>query len=440
MTTEVLCRPGERGPHYWDLGTPRTVLVDGVKRAMIRQRCRNCGWEIDVPAYVEAKDMPKRIRRQGRRVGPLLEHFERPEEPKLQPPQEGPERSDSVTTEMKTGKCNIQANIEKSREYERRKPEILAVWQEQGRHIRRAAAILGMSPLTLTKQLRRWGQVPPAQHRGAGRKARARATAEKAPVSTEQKEPGVMQRYKALEARKDEIIEIWEENDRRVTAAARALDIPVSTLFGKLRQWGLIEPGLERAEKAKTAEPEVIKELQQHAALSGVGTAFVLCEACHGKIYQGKERLLAGPNNALFIYCEDCYQKQKGEGFDPAERWDVFPFAPCRCETPTPAPATLKQEHIEQSCTMGRREGPVKFWMVLVDDTRGCTYKHGTLGSARKEAERLLRLPEHSGRGVSILEAVEYGYIHYPPVEWAPMRVAVEGLYQGRAVRDDLPF
>ena len=58
-----------------------------------------------------------------------------------------------------------------------------------------------------------------------------------------------------------------------------------------------------------------------------------------------------------------------------------------------------------------------KFWMVLVDNTRGCTYKHYSLESARIEAERLLNLPSNYGRGATILESVEYGKIKVP-VTW----------------------
>ena len=59
-----------------------------------------------------------------------------------------------------------------------------------------------------------------------------------------------------------------------------------------------------------------------------------------------------------------------------------------------------------------------KFWMVLVDGTETCRYKHETLELARLEAERLIKLPLNYGKGVTILEAIEYGTIIYPPVEW----------------------
>jgi len=67
--------------------------------------------------------------------------------------------------------------------------------------------------------------------------------------------------------------------------------------------------------------------------------------------------------------------------------------------------------------------------MVLMDNTRGCTYKHFSLEAARIEGERLLRLPGNENRGVTILEAVEYGKIVYPPVTWEPV---AEGMYQGK--------
>jgi hypothetical protein len=52
-----------------------------------------------------------------------------------------------------------------------------------------------------------------------------------------------------------------------------------------------------------------------------------------------------------------------------------------------------------------------KFYMVLIDGTRGCTYKHADLESARVEAERLLQMPSNYEKGATILEAVEYGKI-----------------------------
>ena len=69
-----------------------------------------------------------------------------------------------------------------------------------------------------------------------------------------------------------------------------------------------------------------------------------------------------------------------------------------------------------------------RFWMVLIDGTRGCSYKHLTIESARAEAERLLRLSSNIGRGATIIEAVEYGRIVYPPVIWSPV---AEGMYKG---------
>jgi hypothetical protein len=70
-----------------------------------------------------------------------------------------------------------------------------------------------------------------------------------------------------------------------------------------------------------------------------------------------------------------------------------------------------------------------KFWMVLIDGTSGCTYKHADLESARVEAERLLRLPSNYGKGATILEAVEYGKIKPAPVEWQPIEY-----YEGKEI------
>jgi len=69
-----------------------------------------------------------------------------------------------------------------------------------------------------------------------------------------------------------------------------------------------------------------------------------------------------------------------------------------------------------------------KFWMVLIDDTSGCRYKHPTFESARIEAERLLRDESNQGKGATILEAVEYGRKVYPPITWEPV---ANGIYKG---------
>jgi hypothetical protein len=60
-----------------------------------------------------------------------------------------------------------------------------------------------------------------------------------------------------------------------------------------------------------------------------------------------------------------------------------------------------------------------KFWMLLVDGRESCHFCHMTLESARREAERLLNLPENLGKGVTILSAIEYGKIQIHPIDWA---------------------
>ena len=68
--------------------------------------------------------------------------------------------------------------------------------------------------------------------------------------------------------------------------------------------------------------------------------------------------------------------------------------------------------------------GSKKVWLVLVDDTHTTSTRHPTLESAMEEAERLLRLPMNASRGVTILEAVEYGQLvdPTPPVLWTNLR------------------
>jgi len=82
-----------------------------------------------------------------------------------------------------------------------------------------------------------------------------------------------------------------------------------------------------------------------------------------------------------------------------------------------------------------------KFWMVLIDGTRATTYKHSSIESARREADRLLK-QYYSNRadvGVTILEAVEHGKIKsVPQMNWEPV---LNGIYQGEEIEPaDLPF
>jgi hypothetical protein len=73
-----------------------------------------------------------------------------------------------------------------------------------------------------------------------------------------------------------------------------------------------------------------------------------------------------------------------------------------------------------------------KFWMVLIDGTESCRYKHPTFESARIEAERLLNKTGNFGNGATILEAVEYGKIKLNPIEWAKIDQIVG--YEGREI------
>jgi hypothetical protein len=68
----------------------------------------------------------------------------------------------------------------------------------------------------------------------------------------------------------------------------------------------------------------------------------------------------------------------------------------------------------------------VKFWMVYVEGSRGCSRKHDTRQSAIDEAERLLRLPDNAGRNVFLLESM--GYVHFEPlpVKWEMIKDDVE--------------
>jgi len=59
-----------------------------------------------------------------------------------------------------------------------------------------------------------------------------------------------------------------------------------------------------------------------------------------------------------------------------------------------------------------------KFWMCLVDKTPSCSVQHLSKGDAKREAERLVNLPANAGKGVVLLEAVEYCKHPIWPVIW----------------------
>lgn len=59
-----------------------------------------------------------------------------------------------------------------------------------------------------------------------------------------------------------------------------------------------------------------------------------------------------------------------------------------------------------------------KFWMCLVEGTKGCQRKHYDRGEATKEVERLVRLPQNANRQVHLLETVGMCQIQQPPVVW----------------------
>jgi len=56
------------------------------------------------------------------------------------------------------------------------------------------------------------------------------------------------QRYLEIEARKPEILAIWEKNNHKLVYTAREAGLRPSTLLGKLHQWGIKTPRQEAAE------------------------------------------------------------------------------------------------------------------------------------------------------------------------------------------------
>ena len=66
------------------------------------------------------------------------------------------------------------------------------------------------------------------------------------------------QRFKDIEARKDEILAIWEKSGRKLSATAREAGLRYSTLLGKLKQWGIKTPLQElRAGRAGLPDPRL---------------------------------------------------------------------------------------------------------------------------------------------------------------------------------------
>ena len=59
-----------------------------------------------------------------------------------------------------------------------------------------------------------------------------------------------------------------------------------------------------------------------------------------------------------------------------------------------------------------------KFYMLLVDGTNSCRYKHLTLDEAVEEATELLHQPQNYGKGITILKSISYGKVETSPVKW----------------------
>ena len=59
-----------------------------------------------------------------------------------------------------------------------------------------------------------------------------------------------------------------------------------------------------------------------------------------------------------------------------------------------------------------------RFWMVWIEGREGPTKKHETFDDARREAERLLALPQNYGRKAYVLHPDCYGIVEPPPITW----------------------
>ena len=59
-----------------------------------------------------------------------------------------------------------------------------------------------------------------------------------------------------------------------------------------------------------------------------------------------------------------------------------------------------------------------KFWMCYVEDSQGCSYKHGYKDDAIREAERLARMESNAGKKVFVIEAMMYCKTEIKPVIW----------------------
>ncbi len=89
---------------------------------------------------------------------------------------------------------------------------------------------------------------------------------ESVPVEIQEKEEVAMPRLslvqarKELEAKKDFVIETWHRCDENVAEAARVLEIAKSTLYGKLKQWGVVVPTPRRRQTPQQVRFEDEKE------------------------------------------------------------------------------------------------------------------------------------------------------------------------------------
>ncbi len=69
--------------------------------------------------------------------------------------------------------------------------------------------------------------------------------------------------------------------------------------------------------------------------------------------------------------------------------------------------------------TRNRQERMERFWICWVEGTDGgIHYRHYSLETAEKEAERLVRLPYNQGKTVYLFECIGKCKVEQTPVKW----------------------
>jgi lambda repressor-like predicted transcriptional regulator len=172
------------------------------------------------------------------------------ERPALELPVANPEKGERLM-KAKSGRI-----YERFLEIEARKEEILAIWEKTGHTLSATAKQTNLSTSTLLGKLKQWDIKTRGQEESKGkRRGKRRGKAQP--------------RHLKIEARKEEILAIWEKTGHKFLATARQAKVSNSELSRKFKEWGIRTPAqeaklalLDRQKEVRAGTPDLSKPTQ----------------------------------------------------------------------------------------------------------------------------------------------------------------------------------